>query len=79
MLFRSGAGGVVLAWWGVRAIAKASPRWMPRIAEAGVNPAVLLYALLISIGTALLFGLAPALQASRPDLNDSLKEAGRLL
>src|SRR5581483_11119519 len=72
-----GAGGVVLAWWGVRAIARASPRWMPRIAEAGVNPAVLLYALLISIGTALLFGLAPALQASRPDLNDSLKEAGR--
>jgi putative ABC transport system permease protein len=72
-----GAGGVVLAWWGVRAIAKASPRWMPRIAEAGVNPAVLLYALLISVGTALLFGLAPALQASRPDLNDSLKEAGR--
>jgi predicted permease len=72
-----GAGGVVLAWWGVRAIARMSPRWMPGIAEAGLNPTVLLYALLVSVGTALLFGLAPALQASRPDLNDSLKEAGR--
>ena len=72
-----GAVGVVLAWWGIRAIARLSPRWMPRMAEVGVNPVVLLFALLVSIGTALLFGLLPAMQASRPDLNDSLKEAGR--
>jgi putative ABC transport system permease protein len=50
---------------------------VPRIAEAGVNPVVLLYAILVSIATALLFGLVPAIQASRPDLNDSLKDAGR--
>lgn len=36
-----------------------------------------IYALLVSVGTALLFGLVPALQASRPNLNDSLKDAGR--
>ena len=72
-----GAGGVVLAWWGIRAIARLSPRWVPRIAEAGVNPVVLCYALLISIATAVLFGMVPAIQASRPDLNGGLKEAGR--
>jgi putative ABC transport system permease protein len=72
-----GAAGVAVAWLGVRAIARMSPRWVPRLAEAGMNPAVLLYALLVSLSTALLFGLVPAIQASRPDLNDSLKEAGR--
>jgi len=72
-----GAAGVVLAWWGIRAIGRLSPRWMPRMAEVGVNPVVLLYALLVSIGTAVLFGLVPAIQASRPDLHDSLKDAGR--
>ena len=72
-----GAAGVVLAWWGIRAIGRLSPRWMPRMAEVGVNPVVLLYALLVSIGTAVLFGLVPAFEASRPDLQDSLKEAGR--
>jgi putative ABC transport system permease protein len=72
-----GVGGVALAWVGIRGIARLSPPWVPRIAEAGVNPWVLLYALLVSIATAILFGLVPAIQASRPDLNDSLKDAGR--
>jgi hypothetical protein len=50
---------------------------IPRIAEIELNPAVLLYALLISIGTVVVFGGAPAVQASHPNLNDAFKDAGR--
>jgi putative ABC transport system permease protein len=79
-----GAGGVFLAWCGIRAISQIAPAWgvmrldgIPRISEIELNPVVLLYALLISIGTVVVFGGAPAVQASRPNLNDALKDAGR--
>jgi putative ABC transport system permease protein len=79
-----GAGGVFLAWCGIRAMSLLAPAWdvmrgagIPRVAEIELNPAVLLYALLISIGTVVVFGGAPAVQASHPNLNDGLKDAGR--
>ncbi|HSE97458.1 MAG TPA: ABC transporter permease, partial [Blastocatellia bacterium] len=50
---------------------------LPRLDEASLDGRVLLFAFLTSLVTGLIFGLAPAIQSSRPDLNSSLKEGGR--
>jgi putative ABC transport system permease protein len=49
----------------------------PRGAEVGISPMVLIFTLVISVLTGLFFGLLPALQLSKPDLNAVLKEGGR--
>ena len=72
-----GAVGLLLGYWGVDLIVAVSPPDTPRLAEIGMDRQVLLFTLAISLLTGLLFGLAPALQASKPDLNDALKEGGR--
>jgi len=48
-----------------------------KVNSVDIDARVLLFAFAVSLVTALLFGLVPALRASRPDLNDTLKEAGR--
>ena len=53
------------------------PADTPRLSEVGVNAGVLLFVFLISTLTGLLFGLIPALQASRPDLVGNLKEGSQ--
>jgi putative ABC transport system permease protein len=70
------AGGLTLAWLGVKALIALSPGNLPRLQEANVDARVLLFTLVISVLTGLIFGLAPALQASRPDLQQTLKEGG---
>lgn len=72
-----GALGVLLAVWGLDLLVSMSPRDIPRIDEIRIDRAVLGFTLGVSVLTALLFGLFPAWQSSRPDLNDSLKEGGR--
>jgi putative ABC transport system permease protein len=72
-----GAGGVLLAIWGLDLILAFSPGDLPRLAEISVDGRVLWFALGVSVLTASVFGLVPALQFSRPDLNESLKESGR--
>jgi len=74
------AGGVVgllLAWWGVRAVVALNPANLPRGDEIGIAPPVLLFTLAIAVLTGLLFGLAPAVHASATDLHGMLKEGGR--
>jgi putative ABC transport system permease protein len=80
-----GALGVFVALWGVDLLSAVLPNTLP-MAEAGteiVRPAIavdaraLVFALLISIGAALVFGLIPALYVARADVNDALKEGGR--
>jgi putative ABC transport system permease protein len=80
-----GALGVFLAVWGVDLLSAILPNTLP-MAEAGteiVRPAIgvdahaLLFALLISIGAALIFGLIPALYVARTDVNEALKAGGR--
>jgi putative ABC transport system permease protein len=80
-----GALGVFFAVWGVDLLSAALPATLPMV-DAGteiVRPAIgvdgraLAFALLISIGAALIFGLIPALRAAAADLNDALKEGGR--
>jgi putative ABC transport system permease protein len=75
-----GAIGILLAVWGVEAIKAAmpdeTPAWIPGFNQLGVNSSVLVFTLIVSVATGILFGLAPAIQASKPDLNETLKEGG---
>jgi len=72
----AGAAGLVLAMWGSRALVALAPTNVPRLGEMQTDGWVLVFTLAISIASSLLFGLAPALQVSRIDLNDALKHGG---
>ncbi|HKP88256.1 MAG TPA: ABC transporter permease [Blastocatellia bacterium] len=72
-----GAFGILLALWSTDVLVSLSPANLPRVKEVGVDGYVLGFTLLISILTGALFGLVPALQASKPDLNETLKEGSR--
>jgi putative ABC transport system permease protein len=73
----SGALGILLAFWGIDALLAIIPDKIPRADEIGIDIWVLGFTLLISMLTGIFFGAAPALQASRPNLNEDLKEGGR--
>jgi putative ABC transport system permease protein len=76
-----GALGLLLAYWGADVLLRAAPSdiadFTPGWRQIGVNRQVLLFSLLISFLTGLVFGLAPALQVSKPDLTGALKESGK--
>src|SRR5262245_49105390 len=72
-----GAVGVTLAAWVVRLIAKTDMINVPRLGQISLNITALLFTLGVSLVAAMLFGLAPAAQVSRLDLNRALREEGR--
>src|SRR5262245_616009 len=72
-----GGVGLLLAIWGVDALLAISPEDIPRLAETSLDLRVAGFALLISLLTAILFGLTPALRAAKFDLHTTLKEGGR--
>ncbi len=72
-----GVGGVLLASWLIELILALSPGNLPRLSQITLSSGVLLFALGVSLLTALAFGVVPALQASRPNLQEALKEGGR--
>jgi putative ABC transport system permease protein len=76
-----GVLGLALGFAGVRALLAVSPAGLPRIGEGGaavqVDWRVLGFTLGVSLLTGILFGLFPALSASRSDLNSTLKESGK--
>jgi len=70
----AGAAGLILALWGANALVALAPSNVPRLGETEIiDKWVLAFTIAISVGASLLFGLAPALTASRIDLNDALK------
>jgi putative ABC transport system permease protein len=71
-----GALALLLARWATRALIALSVG-IPRVKEIGVDHHVLGFTIVISLGAGLVFGLLPALQISKPNLNESLKEGGR--
>ena len=73
----SAAGGLALAWWGVRALVSLVPPGVPRIGQASIDGTVLAFTLGISILSSLVFGCAPVLRAARTNLSGVLKEGGR--
>ena len=77
LAFVGGVTGVALAWSLLRLLVAASPRDLPRVEEISVNPIVLAFTIGISVLTGLLFGLAPALAATRQSPGGFLKEGGR--
>src|SRR5262245_62019317 len=72
-----GACGLLLAWWGSDLLVKLAPEQIPRLNETHNDARVLGFTLLLSLITAVAIGLIPASQASKPDLNSSLKESSR--
>ena len=75
-----GALGLALGFIGIRALLAVNTARLPRVGEDGALVSadwrVLVFALVVSVGTGVLFGLIPALQGSRADLGSTLKESG---
>ena len=69
--------GLLIAYLGIRLLVALSPSDIPRLKEINLDSYVLGWTLLISLLTGLISGLAPALQISKPNLNDTLQEGGR--
>ena len=75
--FFGGAVGVAFASLGVTLLRKIAPANLPRLDDIGVDGRALVFGLAASLTTALVFGLLPALQGSRIDLSNALREEGR--
>jgi predicted permease len=76
-----GAAGLLIAQWGVGALVAFLPdnqiNALPFLRSLHVDARVLAFSFALSLVTGIVFGLVPALQSSRPDLNEALKEGGR--
>ncbi len=73
----SGTLGVVLSFWGVRALATLPPSTLPRINPIRIDTEVLAFTLLLSLATGVVFGLIPTLQLFKTDVQAVLREEGR--
>ena len=71
-----GALGVLLAGWALGPLLRITPSEIPRLADTRIDPAVLLFTLAAATVTGILFGLVPALHASRSDPQGTLRESG---
>ncbi len=76
-----GVAGLIVAYWGVHGLVAALPdnqiNSLPFLKTLHLDVRVLLFSFGLSLLTGVIFGLVPALQSSRPDLNEVLKEGGR--
>ena len=75
-----GIGGILLALWGANLLSFFTPatKHLPIGLTLGVDKTVLVFTLVLSIATGIIFGLVPAWRGSRTNLNESLKSAGRV-
>ena len=69
--------GLMLAYWGTNILISFSPEYTPRLSEITVDWRVLVVTLAVSLLTGVLFGLVPAVKASKPDFNEMLKASAR--
>lgn len=69
--------GVLLAAWGLKLIKFYGAEELPRLDEVQIDLPVLTFTIVVSILTALIFSVLPALKASRPDINEVLKAGGK--
>ena len=73
----SGLLGLALSLWLIKVLIAISPANSPRVEEIGIDLRVFGFTLAVTMLAGLLFGLFPALQTSRPNLNEMLKDSGR--
>lgn len=71
-----GVLGLLLAVWCVDVLIGVGPN-VPRLGEVGIDRSVLVFTFALAVFTSVIFGLVPALQSSKADLNEMLKESGR--
>ncbi len=69
--------GLLVAWWGIGALVAISPRDLVNLQNVGINMTVLGWTLGVTLLTSVLFGIVPALEATRLNLNDALKEGSK--
>jgi putative ABC transport system permease protein len=74
-----GVFGLLVAFWGIDAIRAVLPEDVPRLEQIGIDTAVLIFTLSVSLATGILLGLVPALQVTKPDLVEALKEGSQLV
>lgn len=77
LAFTGGVVGLMIAFWGLAAITKLLPADFPRLNEIHIDLRVLGFTFAASILTGILFGLVPALQVSRSDVQEAMRETGR--
>ena len=75
--FAGGVLGILISVFGIRWLVSLMPPWFPRVNEIGLDARVLLFTAAAVILSAILVGLAPAIQGSRASTAESLKEGGR--
>ena len=72
-----GMAGLLLAWWGTDLLVSLSPRELADLQQVSINVPVLGFTLGVSLLTGIIFGMAPAFEATRFNLHESLKEGGK--
>lgn len=76
-----GVAGLLIAYWGIDALVATLPdsqlNALPFLKSLRIDSSILAFSFGLSLLTGIVFGLAPAIQSSRPDLNEVLKEGGR--
>ena len=77
LTFTGGALGLIVAWWGIRALRPLIPANVPRAEGIGLDLQVLGFTAVVTIASGVLFGLVPALRAMRPNVMDVLQEGNR--
>ncbi|MGH9409198.1 MAG: ABC transporter permease [Vicinamibacterales bacterium] len=75
----SGVVGIALAGWATRALARIAVAYVPRVTGAHMDPTVLVFAVALSLATGLLFTFAPAIRASRGDIQRDLRDGARTI
>jgi putative ABC transport system permease protein len=76
LAFAGGVLGVGLAFAALRGLVAMHPPSVPRVEDVSLDVAVLGFSILVSVGVGILFGLAPAIEAARLDVNEGLRESG---
>lgn len=71
------AAGLAVAFWLIKVLVRLAPAFLPRIETITIDAHAILFLLAVSLLTALLFGLAPAVQAAAANISGALKEGGR--
>jgi putative ABC transport system permease protein len=72
-----GVAGLLLGLWAVDALVAVAPDSAPRLSEIRLDTTVLAFTAALTVATGIVFGLAPAVQSSRDDVTQALKEGGR--